>query len=850
MNEYSEKTDPTLVDLTLLGDDGAFEELVERHQKRVLGTAYKVTSNRWAAEDAAQDAFVSAWMHLSALEDKEAFGAWVCAISKNQAYRLMRRYSAAIDVSLDLAEFTEPADKAAEDASELREAVDSLSEVLRETVKLHYFGGYQVSEIAEMLSVPVGTVKWRLTEARKQLRKGYGIMEKTYDENETLTERVMRQVEELKLWSLKSDKSGFEQDYKNVLAAVESLDESDRKQYALADVLMRGYWWLGGNKDEIFARMKEAAVKSRNEDVMQTIVAKEMFDIKDRKKRIEFTRGRLIPRLETEGWTKPLGYAWFWLGHDYRETDEREKMFEAFEKVTALLDESCVYYANALAAMYIEKKTGGKPTDFMKQNFGATGEQLKLIDGKLWFWQQPGYGGSISDPAIFCYTSCADSLLFDPDMKVGESFAASDKKSTLTYVTDNETVITAAGRFENCSMYRFIGNIYGITLSETWFCPNVGIVAQNWTRYGENHTCELYKYKVTGTGLLPLDVGNKWYYQLTDRSDAKMFDSEKLFTVVYNDKKTVNLSASNYYEVKDYLDTWNGNILRARETYFGDPNNEHIDKNIFSCLERAEKQAVTERQKVHTSIAKDVMRRIIDTDRETNPDCTGIGRWNFFEYINVQTHDRNIVLSDNRKYSFEWKYTTENWSDEASKILYNFLYEIINDDLGCVWSDEWIPGYRREVELTPENGYYGYTNGKLAFEVLDDEPTETPAGRFDSCRHIKYSIHADKGRVWYFMGDFELWYADGVGLVKLSRPLKTPNVWHLTEYIGTGEGYFPTEDGLFRRYEPETLGEGLHASVEYTTVADEEGVTIFRNALGTQDRAAFEEFEAKNKQNN
>ena len=100
------------------------------------------------------------------------------------------------------------------------------------------------------------------------------------------------------------------------------------------------------------------------------------------------------------------------------------------------------------------------------------------------------------------------------------------------------------------------------------------------------------------------------------------------------------------------------------------------------------------------------------------------------------------------------------------------------------------------------------------------------------------------------MGDFELWYAKGVGLVKLSRPLKTPNIWQLTEYIGTGEGYFPTEDGLFRRYEPETLGEGLHASVEYTTVADEEGVTIFRNALGTQDRAAFEEFEAKNKQNN
>lgn len=847
MNEYSEKTDPTLVDLTLLGDDSAFEELVGRHQQRVLGTAYKVTFNRWAAEDAAQDAFVSAWMHLSALEDKEAFGAWVCAISKNQAYRLMRRYSAAIDVSLDLAEFAEPADKAAEDASELREAVDSLSEALRETVKLHYFGGYQVSEIAEILSIPVGTVKWRLSEARKQLRKGYGIMEKTYDENETLTERVMRQVEELKLWSLKSDKSGFEQDYKNVLAAVESLDESDKKQYALADVLMRGYWWLGKNKDEIFARMKEAAVRSRNEDVMQTIVSKEMFDIKDRKERIEFTLGTLIPRLETVGWTKPLGYAWFWLGYDYRETGEREKMFEAFDKVTAILDESCVYYANALAAIHTEKKVDEAAAKGLA-HYSATGEELKLIDGRVMFWCQPGYGGWNDTPAIFWADSLVDGLVLDPEMKVGETVAIENRKSSLTYLSDRETVVTPAGTFENCSHFRYSGAVYGLESSDTWFCPNVGIVAQSWTRYGASYRCELEKYEVTGESLLPLNTGNRWFYTMKD--DAVELDFESVYTVVFNDGRTVNLSASSFRRTVGYRDTWDGNILRARETYYGSENNTKLDRSVLQYLDRAGKQAVTKRQKVHTRVAKDVMRRIMDTDRETNPDCTEIGRWNFFEYIDVKMQDRKIVLSDNRKYSFEWKYTNESWSDEASKILYNFLYDIINDDLGCVWSDEWIPGYRCEVELTPENGYYGYTNGKLTFEVLNDEPTETPAGRFDSCRHIKYSIHADKSRVWYFMGDFELWYAKGVGLVRLSRPLKTPNAWQLTEYRGTGEGYFPTEDGFFRRYEPETLGEGLHASVEYTCVADDEGVTIFRNALGTQDRAAFEELAANNKQKN
>ena len=109
-------------------------------------------------------------------------------------------------------------------------------------------------------------------------------------------------------------------------------------------------------------------------------------------------------------------------------------------------------------------------------------------------------------------------------------------------------------------------------------------------------------------------------------------------------------------------------------------------------------------------------------------------------------------------------------------------------------------------------------------------------------------MHADKGGVWYFKGDFELWYAKGVGLVRLSRPLKTSNIWQLTEYRGTGEGYFPFGDGFFRRYEPETLGEGLHASVEYEFVADGEQMYIIKDALGTQDREVFEELERRAKE--
>ena len=240
MTKYSVMNDETLVEICLLGESGAFEELVLRHKNAVMSAARHVTGSRFTAEDASQDAFLSAWMCLDSLRDRSKFKPWVCAIAKNCAIRLVTRYRSVVpDISLNLVENEELSDDpdpemssliSSGSAAELHAMVDALSEKLRETIRLHYFEGYSVNEIAERLSIPVGTVKWRLAEGRKQLRKGYGIMEKEYDENEALVSRVMRQVEELKLWRLRSDKTGFEEAYENVLAAVEALDCICRRQ--------------------------------------------------------------------------------------------------------------------------------------------------------------------------------------------------------------------------------------------------------------------------------------------------------------------------------------------------------------------------------------------------------------------------------------------------------------------------------------------------------------------------------------------------------------------------------------------------------------------------------------------
>ena len=104
------------------------------------------------------------------------------------------------------------------------------------------------------------------------------------------------------------------------------------------------------------------------------------------------------------------------------------------------------------------------------------------------------------------------------------------------------------------------------------------------------------------------------------------------------------------------------------------------------------------------------------------------------------------------------------------------------------------------------------------------------------------------GGLRYRGGKFDYWYANRIGIVKMLHYLSesdTDCIWQLTDYKGTGAGFFPTDDGLFRRYEPQKLGNGWHGSVEYTFDTDETGTVIFKNALGTQDRTNYEADMAK-----
>jgi RNA polymerase sigma factor (sigma-70 family) len=155
----------------------AFGEIVKRFQDLAFGCAYAVLGDFQLAEDAAQEAFVTAWRNLEQLRAPEAFPGWLKRIVLTQCSRLTR--GKRVDtVSLDAAVHLpspEPDPLLAAEQGEFREdvlrAIEALPPNERMVTTLFYINDYSQNEIAAFLEVPVTTVKKRLFCARKQLRE-------------------------------------------------------------------------------------------------------------------------------------------------------------------------------------------------------------------------------------------------------------------------------------------------------------------------------------------------------------------------------------------------------------------------------------------------------------------------------------------------------------------------------------------------------------------------------------------------------------------------------------------------------------------------------------------------------
>lgn len=175
--------DQTLIDQCLAGRREAFGQLVERYQHRLYHGLLHALGSAEDAQDIAQEAFVHAFEKLSSYKGEAAFYSWLFRIALNasvSARRKTRRMSASVESRRDETG-QEPSDEnpanepsyamdVADRQRLVRQALSELSEEFRTALVLKEMDGMSYEEIAEVVEVPLGTVRSRIHRARLELR--------------------------------------------------------------------------------------------------------------------------------------------------------------------------------------------------------------------------------------------------------------------------------------------------------------------------------------------------------------------------------------------------------------------------------------------------------------------------------------------------------------------------------------------------------------------------------------------------------------------------------------------------------------------------------------------------------
>ncbi len=177
-NDKTMDTDMALVTEIRKGDKKAFAELVERHKKTAFRIALGLVGNKDDAFDISQEAFLRVYRSASTYDEKQPFQPWFYTIIANLSRTWLRRRSRRENRMVDLDDVSwllvdnrtpEAAVINKEKVADLRQALKELSFEDREIIMLQHFRGMSYDEIAQLLSIPKGTVMSRLYYARKKL---------------------------------------------------------------------------------------------------------------------------------------------------------------------------------------------------------------------------------------------------------------------------------------------------------------------------------------------------------------------------------------------------------------------------------------------------------------------------------------------------------------------------------------------------------------------------------------------------------------------------------------------------------------------------------------------------------
>ena len=173
--------DEELMHVAQGGDPHAFELLYDRHGGAAFSLAYRMVGTRAVAEDIVQEAFLSIWRSKVRYErERASVRTWVLgivhhrtidALRRNLVHERRRASAEGIEERLGARELTDVEAVRREEAREVRAALSTLPGEQSRVIELAYYGGFTHTQIAEMLDMPVGTVKGRMRLGLEKMRR-------------------------------------------------------------------------------------------------------------------------------------------------------------------------------------------------------------------------------------------------------------------------------------------------------------------------------------------------------------------------------------------------------------------------------------------------------------------------------------------------------------------------------------------------------------------------------------------------------------------------------------------------------------------------------------------------------
>jgi len=842
-------SDPAIVELVLSGDTNAFGILVDRYSSAVYNLCLSACGRSADAEDAAQEAFIDAFIYLSSLTEPGKFKSWLFTIARRKSYKqvYLRRDDH------DIAELDEilPSDSSApleiiianEKSERVAEAMKKLSGKRKEVAELYYFDGMKVGEIAKRLALSENTVKSRLYDAREFLRKELEDMNENKNNIKALETKIKEQITVLsRYYALHGGgyDDGFDRELNKTIKLISQIGDDRMKQSYTASAMLYKLWSAknDGERKTLREKIRTAAYDGGNAEVISSMLIEDILNCGDYGEALKYIDGTALPEIKkyagTEEGDSAVGAVTFWRGRYLLDLKRIDEAKTAFDEAAKLIKKTSAYRANAIAARReIDRMAENAYDDIYR--FSATAEGLLYDGGKLIFASQSGFFIDNTIPFIdyhfdsFCYyASRCRRTLYDASMKPGDKIADERNGATLECVSKDESLNVVAGAFGNCLHMRTKASKphCGEYTLDAWYAPGVGLV-KAYVEFGDRfEKYELSEYDIKGGGgYMPAAIGNRWMFVNPDLPGWVYQNIEH--TVEYADEKSANVAVSAPLAVAKDFETSDEADSALYITLADRLCDEWKLDDALEMLKKAVRANSSEMSARIALYGIEVLTRFAEYQKKGWRFCpSSIGAASV-EAANgvVKFANHAIIRFGPYRWGARGRYEDRIFGIKPFTYLNLFFKKL--------WDDNWLPGYREEKDI--REGL------RLVFTVEEGGSVTVPAGTFENCRKLTLRVDPpeDSDPKWFFYNNYahmhcgvkEYWFAPGVGIVRIVSawgseccaecrlvnysvpaasddeylPLHIGNCWEYDEPHLTAEGYrakaiFKIQSGMNGKY--------------------------------------------------